>query len=39
MEEQVLLRTPIQKGHMHFYNEISGFPGLHEGPSLQDRDL
>lgn len=36
--EKLYFRTPHDMGHAHFYDTISAFPGLHAGPSFEDRD-
>ena len=36
--EKLLFRVPHDKGHDHFSNSIGSFPGLHAGPSFQDKD-
>ncbi len=32
--EKLYSRVPHDKGHDHFYDTISSFPGLHAGPSF-----
>ena len=36
--EKVYFRVPYDLGHAHFYDTIESFPGLHAGPSFEDRD-
>lgn len=36
--EKLLFRVPHEKGHDHFSNSIGAFPGLHAGPSFEDRE-
>jgi hypothetical protein len=36
--EKLYFRTPHDKGHAHFYDSIASFPGLHAGPSFEDRE-
>lgn len=31
-------RVPYHKGHAHFYDTIESFPGLHAGPSFEDKE-
>ena len=36
--EKLYFRVPNDLGHAHFYDTIESFPGLHAGPSFEDRD-
>ena len=36
--EKLYFRVPNDLGHAHFYDTIDSFPGLHAGPSFEDRD-
>ena len=36
--EKLYFRAPYEMGHAHFYDTIEAFPGLHAGPSFEDRD-
>jgi hypothetical protein len=36
--EKLYFRVPFDKGHAHFYDTIESFPGLHAGPSFEDRE-
>ena len=36
--EKLYFRVPSDAGHAHFYDSIESFPGLHAGPSFEDRD-
>ena len=36
--EKLYFRVPNDLGHTHFYDTIESFPGLHAGPSFEDRD-
>lgn len=34
--KKVLISTPVHMSHMHFTNYVESFPGLEEGPSLEE---
>jgi len=36
--EKLYFRVPYHKGHAHFYDTIESFPGLHAGPSFEDKE-
>lgn len=36
--EKLYFRVPHDMGHAHFYDTIESFPGLHAGPSFEDRE-
>jgi hypothetical protein len=36
--EKLYFRVPHDKGHAHFYDTIESFPGLHAGPSFEDKE-
>jgi hypothetical protein len=36
--EKLYIRVPHDKGHAHFYDTIESFPGLHAGPSFEDKE-
>jgi hypothetical protein len=37
MENKVVVQTPFQKAHVHFYDYIESFPGLPEPETHEDR--
>ncbi len=37
MENVAVVRTPFQKGHVHFYDYIESFPGLPVGETFEER--
>ena len=36
--EKLLFQVPHEKGHDHFSDSIGGFPGLHAGPTFEQRE-
>ena len=36
--EKLLFQVPHEKGHDHFSDSIGGFPGLHAGPTFEQKE-